>query len=582
MRIYFYKELLSRSYLKNVMYCYLILVFIFTLWTILTFDLFGLGSRLNVNMLHIIHRIVVVIMFALIVFVVPYILKDMITYRIFALATAIGLTYIYMTKDFMFGFYGAYLDNSSGLIPFMYASEHFIAYHNTGRLVELDPHANFFSHYLIVYILSVILGVNYIIVYYVVYKLFFICIWTCFAVILLRYINRLYLTNIAKWLISSYTISTVLISSINGYNVGQSEATWILALFLIYVLIKSKNFSINDLLMFFFLVLAISLNSFREVLILLSISMIYIVTRLILHERKSLIYFLMSVILVITFARAFIFINIYYTIHYFNIIQEIFEAIVNALISSPGIREERLLVSIKGFQSSLDSLLTRMSIFAYALYLLLNVLFIIYVLFVNLRYLKHKYDIVFINIYTIYAFIIVFFFVLYILHITDVMSRDFSTFRTLFLALNATTPLLWVNILNTLIKKIRSLLRIIVAFILILILIFAPQYLHAIEVKSLIDTYRIHWNTNSMIFYTNNVYRFLKGYNDYKNMYFSNDYFLLMHYSGVIRYTLGSSLYSLKEDISRLNNITINTTIFSNNNYKIIYLDFNKIYIIRE
>ena len=271
----------------------------------------------------------------------------------------------------------------------------------------------------------------------------------------------------------------------------------------------------------------------------------------------------------------------YYTIHYFNIIQEILKAIANALISSPGIREERFLVSTKGFQSSLDSLLTKMSIFAYALYLLLNVLFIIYALFVKLRYLKHKYGVVSIVTYTIYAFVIIFFFSLYILHVTGATSRDFSTFRILFLALNAIMPLLWADILNTLLKKTRSFIRIILAFILILILILAPQYLHAIEVKSLIDTYRIHWNPNNIIFYTNNVYRFLKLHNDYKNVYFSNDYFLLMYYSGVIRYTLDSSLYSL-EDINRLNNITIGNTIFSNNNYRIIYLDFNKIYIIRE
>jgi len=558
----------------------------------MTFDLLKLSFMFNLNLLHIIHRIIVLLLFTLIIFIIPYALRNLkeSNTKILALAVAIGLTYIYVTKDFMFGFYGAYLDNSKGIIPFMYASETFTAYRDTGKLIELDPHTNFFSHFLLVHTLALILDMNYIVVYYTTYKLFFVTLWTILALLLMNHISKTYLTYPTKWLIKSFIISTIFISSINGYNVGGSEATWILALFLISLLIKDKIVSIHDIIVFVFLTLAISFNSFRETLILLGISIMYLLTKFLLCRRREtrlLNHYLMLIILMILLARSTIFINEHYTIHYLSIVEDVFNAIIDALTKTPSIKEEKYLVSIKHFESPLDSLLTRISIYAYAIYLLLNlllsVIFVFRALLLNSKHslLRCGHSTTVIIISSAYVFIVMSFFSLYVLHVMGFTERDFSTFRILFLALNVIIPIVWRNIIDKPLKEIPNITKTIVIFLLILVLILAPQYLHAIEVKSVVDIYRLQWNINTIVFYANNIYEFLRVNTSKEVLYFSNDYILLTYYGGVIRYTLNSLLYSIGGDINISYNISTINVVFNNGVYEAYYLGINKIHIIK-
>ncbi|MEM4004200.1 MAG: hypothetical protein QXM43_01040 [Desulfurococcaceae archaeon] len=288
---------------------------------------------------------------------------------------------LFIVNDFASGFYGSISDYKSGLMPRMRASAHLMAYQDTGRIVILDFHAEYFLEYIIVHFLSEITGTNYILVYALPVRLLHIVLWalvftiTCSS-ILSKNPMRLWLLLIA----SSFLVAN------QGYNYEMSLAP--LALLMLFLLVNKERRWYNSMDVIL-MMLTVLLASFRETLTLAITSIIALAANLIyiaylppqnLPYRIRLQPFIL-IMAVMSFARTFIFSTTYYFESYANMFFSLIRSIQQALIKGLTVEKEGL-STILTIRNPVDRAIDMMSAISMLLLLtalaLASLIYIIY------------------------------------------------------------------------------------------------------------------------------------------------------------------------------------------------------------
>lgn len=178
---------------------------------------------------------------------------------------AICISTLFAVEDFSLGFYGAAVDYKSGLFPRMRGPAHLMAYRDSGRIVVLDYHAEYFLEFVLVHFLSEVTGLNYIFTYFFTIKALVIMIWS----VLFVWSSTLVRTGERRvWML--LLASSILLAH-QSYNLEYSFAPILLLLF--YFVTKKeqcRSFTLVVLLTAF----AVLFASFRETLLLGLVSLI--------------------------------------------------------------------------------------------------------------------------------------------------------------------------------------------------------------------------------------------------------------------------------------------------------------------
>lgn len=316
-----------------------------TVFVILSYDAELLSELSTIVNPLIIHRALLLLQFIPLIVVINshVLLRDK---SLLFLAFSIYVNTIFIVNDFASGFYGSISDYKSGLMPRMRASAHLMAYEDTGRIVVLDYHAEYFLEYIVTHFLSEITGMNYVLIYALPVRLLHIALWglvfilTCSSV-LSKNPSRLWLLLI----IGSFFVAN------NGYNYEVSFAA--LALIIFFLLLnkeRKRAHAVGVILM----IMAVLFASFRETLILTIMSMVALAINFIYIARSRLqtstpkipsqTFILM--ITVIGLARTLIFSTTYYFEWYANALFSLIRSIQQALIEGLTIEKEVLITTL--------------------------------------------------------------------------------------------------------------------------------------------------------------------------------------------------------------------------------------------
>ncbi|MEM1510793.1 MAG: hypothetical protein QW096_13080 [Thermofilaceae archaeon] len=289
---------------------------------------------------------------------------------------------LFIVNDFASGFYGSISDYKSGLMPRMRASAHLMAYQDTGRIVILDFHAEYFLEYIIVHFLSEITGVNYILVYAFPVRLLHIVLWALvFTVACSRILSK---NPMRLWFL---LIASSFLVANQGYNYEISLAP--LALLMFFLLANRERRWHNSVDMIL-MMLTVLLASFRETLTLAIISIIALAANLIyiasyllpqnIPYRTRLQPFIL-IMAVMSFARTFIFSTMYYFESYANMFFSLIRSIQQALIKGLTV-EKGVLSTILTIKNPVDRAIDMMSAISMLLLLtalaLASLIYIIY------------------------------------------------------------------------------------------------------------------------------------------------------------------------------------------------------------
>jgi hypothetical protein len=179
---------------------------------------------------------------------------------------ALCVSAVYVADDFQTGVYAAILNPSSNIMPRMRTSAHLLAYKDTGHLVILDEHAEYFLEFVLVHFLSEILGLNYIIVYATVIRLVSIVMWSSLFVWALNCIG-----NYPRSIWFLMLAGSVLIA-LQGYNYEVSFAPSLLFLWSLLVIDRhfTKEYAVCSILV----LIGILLASFRETVLITLLSVV--------------------------------------------------------------------------------------------------------------------------------------------------------------------------------------------------------------------------------------------------------------------------------------------------------------------
>lgn len=185
------------------------------------------------------------------------------------IAFAICVSTLCIVSDFNTGFYGSTLISSSNIVPRMRTSAQMLAYRDAGRIVSLDFHADYPLEFLVVHFLSEVTGQNYILAYFVTVRLLSVILWSGLYVMARRTLGD---EHRPIW---STLIAISILLANQGYNYETSFAPIMLLLF--FLLVNRASFKREHSVSVIFLILGVLASSFRETLLLASISFVAIV-----------------------------------------------------------------------------------------------------------------------------------------------------------------------------------------------------------------------------------------------------------------------------------------------------------------
>lgn len=181
------------------------------------------------------------------------------------LTFAICISTLYVVGDFGLGFYGAAVDNKTGLFPRMRNPTQLMVYRDSGKLVFVDFHAEYFLESVCVHFLSEVTGLNYILTYFFIIRALAITIWSFLFVWSSDLVGG---SRRRVWML---LLAASIILANQGYNDEMSFGP-VLLLFFYLVARKQQSRSLTPI-----AILAVSgilLASFRETLLLGMISVI--------------------------------------------------------------------------------------------------------------------------------------------------------------------------------------------------------------------------------------------------------------------------------------------------------------------
>jgi hypothetical protein len=270
------------------------------------------------------------------------------------LAFSVCVSTLFVVNDFASGFYGNMFSDGA-ILPRQRASAHLMAYEDTGRIVVLDPHGEYFLEYIIVYFLSEITGVNYVLVYAVPVRLILIVLWTLmFTVVCSNAISK-NSSSILLLLIAA----TFLIAN-QGYNFETSFAPLTL---LTSFLLLSKEGRRNNIIGATLMVLATLIASLRETLdltILAAIAILALGFNYSMYLSQGRTYKvqpqLVLLIAILGFARVLTFSTTYYFESYVNAFFSLIISIQHALAGSLTI-EKGVLSTVLAIKNPVDPII---------------------------------------------------------------------------------------------------------------------------------------------------------------------------------------------------------------------------------
>lgn len=210
------------------------------------------------------HRLLLVVQFT---FLPLILLLNQRRYKfLLPLAYAISINAVLIVDDFYSGFYGAYVDQSSHIVPRMRASAHLMAYKSTGHIVVLDYHGEYFLEFLIVFVLSELLNINYISIYWFVMRLLYTVLGTVLCIMLIDKLKAHTSPHFYIWLL--LTVSSIYIAINRGYNYEMYFSTPLFVLLFLLSLNDKYTQIKSTLICAFLLIFGIVMACFRHVLVL--------------------------------------------------------------------------------------------------------------------------------------------------------------------------------------------------------------------------------------------------------------------------------------------------------------------------
>lgn len=334
-------------------------VLLHSVFILLSFDASLLSSsRLLVNPI-IIERTVMLLQFLPMILVLTNAKLSRSKILLF-LAFAICISTLFIVDDFNTGFYGAVIDDNSNTMPRMRASAHLMAYNDTGRLVVLDYHGEYFLEFALVHFLSKVSGLNYVFTYFFTVRILAIVLWS----ILFVWSGSMIAGSWRKmWL---FLLASSIMLASQSYNHEISFGPILLVLF--YV-VAQKQRNRGSTLTTFLVIIGIMLASFRETQLLGAISLVAVFTilwkktgeraapRLPLPQTSFCL-----LIAMLSFTRTFVMASLIYPgtyIHWFSALVDSAFEVFRGGISL----QKPILTTLEGVQNPVDKAITPISVF---------------------------------------------------------------------------------------------------------------------------------------------------------------------------------------------------------------------------
>ncbi|MHA1834225.1 MAG: hypothetical protein ACTSV7_09545 [Candidatus Baldrarchaeia archaeon] len=283
--------------------------------------------------------------------------------RFLFVAFGICLSTLYIVSDFHYGIYASTINHKYGLIPRMRASAHLMAYDDLGRIAILDFHAEYFLEFVLVHFTSEVTGLNYILVYTFVIRIFSIMSWDIIFLWTNKYLSKK--THRHRRLLLLLLATSMLLAN-QGYNVEVGFAPLLFLMLYLMIVEERKSYKFTSCAMM--ITIAILLTSFRETLLVASISLLTIsISEAIrrirpsspLGQRSSLI----VVLLTLSISRMFQFSSKSYIQTYFNKLGSFVSAVLSTLGKELVPRKE-FLITIRSIGNPIDQTIGLVSIFS--------------------------------------------------------------------------------------------------------------------------------------------------------------------------------------------------------------------------
>lgn len=426
------------------------------------------------------------------------------------LTLAVCLSTMCVVDDFASGFYGSIIDYKSGIVPRIRESAQLKVYQDTGRLISLNFHADYFLEFVVVNVLSVVTGLSYILVYALFIRVTLITLWSLLFVWGSERISgsqrRIWLPLLASSILIAWA----------GYNL---EVSFSPALFLLLYLIITKPHSSYSLFISSILVtVSILMASFHETLLLgaiclLAIGFAFLAGKHFSQSSPTLASrpILVSSILIMTSARIFSASSQSYFKSYANFGVELARSVWNMLNGKLAFQQQPL-STLTQILNPVDRNLALLFIVSY-----LGLLILIGILSASFVISKTKKEPLSLSVLLIYIAAAIMPIIAYFALKTGASGplRDFSSATGLASALAPIVILTVLSLKINLRKASSEAFRILTPVVLIslsLILVFAPFCFYRGDIKSDYDVLRLPGNPSDKTISGNRVYYFVLEY----------------------------------------------------------------------
>lgn len=501
------------------------------------------------------------------------------------LAYAIGINAVLIVDDFYSGFYGAYVDQSSNIVPRMRASAYLMAYRSTGRIVTLDYHGEYFLEFLIVFVLSELLNINYISVYWFIMRTLYIAFGTVLYTILVGKLKAYLPPYLHLWVL--LVTSSIYIAINRGYNY---EMYFSIPLFILLFLL-----SLNDmysrirptLICVLLLILGIAMACFRHVLVLALIGLagmfmyLYLKSRLEIKLITGLPYCLLLVLiplvrmLILTFSTRYLegYINAF--IDLLSLLKDIIFTNVQfeknpivivtmpqgyivdrilALLASCSFMVTAMVILILAFVCLVIALKRLIPIMNLLLYGILLVYILLWMLIIIPRHVLERTGLL--PSYDRFATISL---VMPLFPLITLVSAGIFTYSSK----------LFKKLLNVFTNNTRKITAITMLFCLSLSSIFIPLYLLApSNVKFSYDMYKVEEDLNRIVIRTNKLYLFITSYTPFKqNVILTLPLSISIYYQLPLKYFLKECKIYVEYDINDISWYSNHDVVFNNGMY---------------
>lgn len=422
------------------------------------------------------------------------------------LTFAICISTLYVVGDFGLGFYGAAVDYQTGLFPRMRGPTTLMAYRDSGRLVFIDYHAQYFLEFVCVHFLSEITGLNYIFTYVFIIRALAITIWSFLFVWSSTLVRE---RGHRAWML---LLASSIILANQGYNDEMSFGP-VLLLFFYLVAVKQQSRSFTLL-----AILAVSgtlFASFRETLLLGIISVMTLCITMWNKIRSKGVQPEFSaartpvsvMVLILVFARTFLLTSQEYVGEYASRVFLIIDHLW-AMLNGSWTLKQPLLVTFERIHNPIDTYIALLSaVFAVSLLIFIAILACSLIL-------KRRFD-------PFSSAIFIAFIVALSIPVGAYLTQKFTGYAAIYDYMTATyfprslAPLVVLAMMSHSPKikrryfRAKKTLLMLVTVYLSLTMIFAPFIFSRKEVKSSYDMLRVFGDTSEYVILGNSEYEFV-------------------------------------------------------------------------